>query len=91
MQIRPIHHWLEDRVRTHIFLCMLAYHVEWHMRQFWRELLFADEDLEAKSDRDGRVQRSLQALEKIAEQTLEGASFSEPSPRRVHQRTKSCW
>ena len=38
----------EDRVRAHIFLCMLAYYVEWHMREAWRELLFADEDQHAK-------------------------------------------
>ena len=47
LKIRFIHHHLEDRVRAHIFLCVLAYYVEWHMREAWRELLFADEDLEA--------------------------------------------
>lgn len=52
LKIRPIHHRLEDRVRAHIFLCMLAYYLEWHMRETWRELLFAHEDLEAKVDRD---------------------------------------
>jgi hypothetical protein len=46
LHIRPIHHHLERRVRAHIFLCMLAYYVEWHMREAWRELMFADEDLE---------------------------------------------
>ena len=44
LEIRPIHHRLENRVRAHIFLCMLAYYVEWHMREAWRELLFADEE-----------------------------------------------
>ncbi|MBV8805051.1 MAG: hypothetical protein JO042_08390, partial [Sinobacteraceae bacterium] len=52
LHIRPIHHWLETRVRAHIFLCMLAYYVEWHMREAWRELLFADEDLKRKTRRD---------------------------------------
>lgn len=52
LKIRPIHHRLENRVRAHIFLCMLAYYVEWHMRQAWRELLFADEDQQAKASRD---------------------------------------
>ena len=42
LKIRPIHHRTEDRVRAHIFLCLLAYYVEWHMREAWRELLFAD-------------------------------------------------
>jgi Transposase DDE domain len=66
LKIRPIHHRLGDRVRTHIFLCMLAYYVEWHMREAWRELLFADKDLEAKVDRDpvAPAQRSPKALEK---------------------------
>lgn len=76
LKIRPIHHRLEDRVRAHIFLCMLAYYVEWHMREAWRELLFADEDLEAKANRDpvAPAQRSPEALEKIAERTLEDGS-----------------
>lgn len=43
LQVRPIHHRLPDRVRSHIFLCVLAYYVEWHMREAWRPLLFADE------------------------------------------------
>ena len=45
LQIRPIHHRLADRVRAHIFLCLLAYYVEWHMREAWRPLLFADNEL----------------------------------------------
>lgn len=44
LQVRPIHHRLPDRVRAHILLCMLAYYVEWHMRQLWAPLLFDDED-----------------------------------------------
>ena len=50
--MRPIHHHLPDRVRAHILLCMLAYYVEWHMREAWRSLLFADEDQAAKATRD---------------------------------------
>jgi len=45
--VRPIHHRDADRVRAHIFLCMLAYYVEWHMRRALAPLLFHDEDLEA--------------------------------------------
>ena len=73
LKIRPIHHWLEPRVRAHIFLYMLAYYVEWHMREAWRELLFADEDLEAKRQRDplAPAQRSEQALQKIPRRTLD--------------------
>lgn len=52
LHVRPIHHRAADRVRSHIFLCMLAYYVEWHMREAWRSLLFADEDQTAKATRD---------------------------------------
>ena len=45
LRIRPIHHRTNDRVRAHIFLCLLAYYVEWHLRQAWAPLLFDDEDL----------------------------------------------
>jgi transposase len=40
--VRPIHHRDEDRVRAHIFLCLLAYYVEWHLRRAWAPLLFED-------------------------------------------------
>jgi transposase len=52
LHVRPIHHRVADRVRSHILLCMLAYYVEWHMREAWRPLLFADEDQAAKAARD---------------------------------------
>ena len=42
LKVRPIHHWLEGRVRAHVFLCMLAYYVEWHMRQRLKPILFDD-------------------------------------------------
>ena len=76
LHIRPIHHWLETRVRAHIFLCLLAYYVEWHMREVWRELLFADEDLKRKTRRDpvAAAQRSKAALEKVATHTLQDGS-----------------
>ena len=43
--VRPIRHRTEDRVPAHIFLCLLAYYVEWHMRRAWTPLLFEDEEL----------------------------------------------
>jgi transposase len=43
--VRPIYHHTADRVRAHIFLCLLAFHVEWHLRQAWEPLLFEDEEL----------------------------------------------
>jgi hypothetical protein len=76
LHIRPIHHRLEERVRAHIFLCMLAYYVEWHMREAWRELMFADEDLERKKHRDpvAAAERSEAALEKVATRKLKSGS-----------------
>jgi len=74
--VRPIHHRLEDRVRSHIFLCMLSYYVQWHMIEAWRELLFADEDQKAKSKRDpvAPSERSDAALEKVFTKRLEDGS-----------------
>ena len=46
VRIRPIRHWNENRVRAHIFLCLLAYYVEWHMRKALAPLLFQDEHRE---------------------------------------------
>jgi hypothetical protein len=44
LEVRPIHHRTEPRVRAHVFLCMLAYHVEWHMRRALAPLLFDDHE-----------------------------------------------
>jgi transposase len=73
LKVRPIHHHLEGRVRAHIFLCMLAYYVEWHMREAWRELMFADEEQAAKLVRDpvAPAKRSNAAMKKVHSRTLE--------------------
>jgi transposase len=73
LKVRPIHHHLEGRVRAHIFLCMLAYYVEWHMREVWRELMFADEDQAAKITRDpvAPATRSDAAMKKVQSRTLD--------------------
>jgi hypothetical protein len=42
LKVRPIYHFLEKRVRNHILLCMLAYYVEWHMKEALADMLFAD-------------------------------------------------
>ena len=47
LSLRPIYHRNEDRIRSHVFICMLAYYVEWHMRKQLRPLLFADDDQES--------------------------------------------
>jgi len=44
LHLRPIYHWLAARVRAHVFLCMLACHVEWHMRERLKPILFDDDD-----------------------------------------------
>ncbi|MHB8947643.1 MAG: IS1634 family transposase, partial [Rhodoferax sp.] len=73
LKVRPIHHHLEGRVRAHIFLCMLAYYVEWHMRQAWAPLMFADCDQAAKLNRDpvAPAKRSEAAMKKVSNRTLE--------------------
>jgi transposase len=73
LKVRPIHHRSADRVRAHIFLCMLAYYVEWHMREAWRELMFADTQTQAKATRDpvAPAQRSESARAKAATHTLD--------------------
>jgi transposase len=73
LKVRPIHHRLADRVRAHILLCMLAYYVEWHMREAWRELMFADTEQQAKATRDpvAPAKRSTGALVKVERHRLE--------------------
>lgn len=68
LKIRPIHHRLADRVRAHIFVCMLAEYVAWHLRQAWQPLLFADQDQAAKDQRDPvrPARRSAAAQAKVA-------------------------
>jgi transposase len=57
LKVRPIFHWLDDRIRAHVFLCMLAYYVEWHMREKLAPLLFDDHERdEAEATRDSIVQ-----------------------------------
>ena len=82
LKVRPIHHRLEDRVRAHLFLCMLAYYVEWHMREAWRELMFADGDQLAKTYRDpvAPAKRSKAALEKVSSHTLDDGSAAHSWP-----------
>ena len=76
LKTRPIRHRTEDRVRAHIFLCTLAYYVEWHMRDAWRELLFCDEDQEAKKTRHpvAPAKRSKTALKKVHTRVLDDGS-----------------
>ncbi|MBI4936921.1 MAG: IS1634 family transposase [Nitrosomonadales bacterium] len=77
LHVRPIHHRLPDRVRAHILLCMLAYYVEWHMRQRLAPMLFDDDDKpQAQAARSSIVapaQRSAAAQRKaFTKQTADG-------------------
>jgi transposase len=77
LQVRPIHHRLPDRVRAHILLCVLAYYVEWHMRQLLGPILFDDDDkARAQAARKSVVapaQRSASAkLKAFTKQTADG-------------------
>ena len=77
LQVRPIHHRLPERVRAHILLCMLAYYVEWHMRQLLAPILFDDDDkAHAQAARASIVapaQRSASAkLKALTKQTGDG-------------------
>jgi transposase len=59
LEIRPIRHWTAERVRAHVFLCMLAYHVEWHLREALAPLLFHDTDLaSARAERASPVAKT---------------------------------
>ena len=64
LQIRPIHHHLEHRVKAHVFLCTLAYYLTWHLHQAWKPLLFTDENPTPSPDPVAKAQRSPQALTK---------------------------
>jgi hypothetical protein len=69
LEIRPIHHRLERRVRAHVFLCVLALYVEWHLRDAWRQLTFHDEHPPQRSDPVAKATRSPAADRKAATKT----------------------
>jgi hypothetical protein len=59
LEVRPVYHWAEDRVRAHVFLCMLAYYLEWHMRQALAPVLFDDHDrAQAETQRNSPVAKA---------------------------------
>ena len=68
LHVRPIYHWLAGRVRAHVFLCMLAYYLEWHMRRKLAPMLFDDTDKQAaeaaRSSVVAPAQRSEAAIRK---------------------------
>jgi len=71
IQLRPIFHWAAPRVRAHVLLCMLAYHVEWHMRQRLAPMLYDDADKQtAEALRKSIVAKAPRSLAAIAKQTF---------------------
>ncbi|MGH2850165.1 MAG: IS1634 family transposase [Solirubrobacteraceae bacterium] len=58
LQIRPIHHHLETRVRSHVFICMLGYYLTWHLKTAWKPLLFTDENRPENPDPVAKAVRS---------------------------------
>ncbi len=74
LQVRPVHHRLADRVRAHIFICMLAYYVRWHLERAWAPLLFKDEDKPLAVDVVAPARRSASALAKARTHKLADAT-----------------
>jgi hypothetical protein len=64
LQIRPIHHRLEDRVRAHVLICMLGYYLTWHLKAAWKPLLFTDEHRPSSPDPVAKAIRSTSAQQK---------------------------
>jgi transposase len=70
LQIRPIYHWLADRVRAHVFLCMLAYYLEWHMRRRLAPMLYDETDKEtAEALRSSVVAKAERSPAAVTKQT----------------------
>lgn len=70
LEIRPIYHWAAPRVKAHVFLCMLAYHVEWHLRARLAPLIYDDTDFEAAAAlRSSVVAKAGRSPSAIAKQT----------------------
>jgi hypothetical protein len=69
LDLRPIHHWTETRVRAHVFICMLAAYLTWHLRQTWAPLTFTDEQRPEPTDPVAPAQRSHAADHKAATKT----------------------
>src|SRR5450756_976790 len=66
LDLRPIHHYTETRVRSHVFICMLASYLVWHLRQTWASLTFTDEHRPDPLDPVAPAQRSQGADHKLS-------------------------
>ena len=77
LQIRPIHHRLEDRVRAHVLICMLAYYLTWHLKAAWKPLLFTDEHRPSQP----RPRRESRPLPRRATESADETDQPPGSPR----------
>ncbi len=75
LDLRPIYHRTEDRVRGHVFICMLAAYIAWHLRQAWAPLCFTDENRPERHDPVAAAQRSAAAQQKASTQTTNDNSI----------------
>jgi len=79
LKVRPIHHHLPDRVRAHVLLCMLAYYVEWHMRDALKPMLFDDEEPQAgQALQDSPVAPAQRSPSAIAKATTKRTADGQP-------------
>ncbi len=83
LQIRPIHHHLENRVRAHVLICMLAYYLTWHLKAAWKPLLFTDEHRPAEP-RPGRESHPL------TRRAAQGPDANEPATAPRLTATERC-
>lgn len=68
LDLRPVYHWTEKRVRAHVFICMLAAYLNWHPRKALAPLIFTDEEIPERTDPVAPAQRSEGAKAKDAAQ-----------------------
>ncbi len=91
LRVRPIHVYSENHVRGHVFLCMFAYYVEWHMRRRLAPLLFQDDDLVAvRARRTGGGLRSRQGQGRHQDHTggFSRAQLPDPAGGSLHHRSE---
>ena len=85
LELRPINHRLEQRVRSHAFLCMLAYYLEWHLRSAWAELLFDDERPPVNDDPVAKAERSPAAKRKASTQRTAAGETCHSFPSLIEE------
>src|SRR5271166_4397495 len=79
LHVRPVYHWLPERVRAHVFLCMLGYYLQWHMRQRLAPMLYDDDDKEtAEALRPSVVAKAERSPAAVTKQT----TGRTPEPRQ---------